>query len=109
MKKIISTFFYLSLLMLPLSGQAESESEFTVIDEAIEVTSIRIDLNDSLEGYAIVKRCPSCADLKLKIDGTTQVTNQGKTIPLFKVKHIKADFALVVYDPKTKQVKRIVW
>lgn len=107
MKKIISTVFYLSLLVLvlPLTGQAES----SIANEAIEVTSIRIDLNNSLEGYAIVKRCPTCEDVKLKIDGSTQVSNQGKSIPLHTVNHMRANSATVVYDPKTKQVQRIIW
>ena len=105
MKKIISSIFYLSLLMLPLTGQAEP----TEVNQAIEVISIRIELNNSLEGYAIVKRCPTCADIKLKIDGSTQVSNQGKSIPLRTVNHIRAKSATVVYDPKNRQVKRIIW
>lgn len=91
--------------MLPLSGQAET----TIVDTGIEVTSISISIDDSLNGYAIVKRCPTCADIQLNIDSTTQVTSQGKTLSLHKLNHLKASYALVVYDPKTKHVKQIVW
>ncbi|NOZ37982.1 MAG: hypothetical protein GXP11_07940 [Gammaproteobacteria bacterium] len=105
MKKIISTVFYLSLLMLPLSLRAETD----VLDTAIEVISISISVDDSLNGYAIVKRCPTCADLQLSIDRTTQVSSRGKNISLHKLNHLKTNYALVVYDPKTNHVKKIVW
>ncbi len=105
MQKIISTVFYLSLLMLPLSLRAETD----VLDTAIEVISISISVDDSLNGYVIVKRCPTCADIRLNIDRTTQVRSRGKNISLHKLNHLKTNYALVVYDPKTNHVKKIVW
>lgn len=108
MKKIISTIFYLALLVLPLlpvTGWAEQ----AIVDKAIEVSSININIDNALNGYAIVKHCPDCAELRLTIDGTTQVTNQGKVIPLYKLNHLKAGYALVIYNSETKHLKRIVW
>ncbi len=102
MKKIISTVFYLSLLMLPLTGKAEP----AVINEGVDLS---VNLNASLNGYAIIKHCPNCAEIRLTIDGTTQVTRHGKIMPLSTIKHLKAHFATVIYDPKTKQVKQIIW
>ncbi|HEB87667.1 MAG TPA: hypothetical protein ENI68_11730 [Gammaproteobacteria bacterium] len=105
MKKIISAVFYLSLLLLPLTGRAEP----AVVDKAIEVISLSINIDDDLNGYAIVKHCPDCADIRLKIDSTTQVTNQGKNIPLHRLNHLRTNSALVIFDPKTSHLKQIVW
>ncbi|VAX12967.1 hypothetical protein MNBD_GAMMA24-2602, partial [hydrothermal vent metagenome] len=90
MKKMISIVFYLSLLILPLTSQAE----ITVVDVALEVTSLSINIDDSLNGYAIVKRCPTCADIRLNIDRTTQAISRGKTISMHKLNHLKANYAL---------------
>ncbi len=105
MKKIISTGFYLCLLMLPLSGHAEPATATKIIEVAI----ININLNDSLNGYAIVKRCPNCDAIKLTINSTSQLTHQGKSVSISQLKHIKTNLGTVIYDSKTRHVNQIIW
>ncbi len=102
MKKIINTVFYLSLLMLPLSGQAGQ----AVVNEGV---ALSVHLNNSLNGYATIKRCPDCDEIQLNIDSTTLVTHKGKTIPLRNIRHLQLPFATVVYDSDTKHLQQINW
>ena len=105
MKKIIYSLFYLGLLGLPLTGQ----TEIILTEDGIEAAEIRIKINASLDGYAIVKRCAKCPDIKLKIDRNTQASSQGKVIHINRLNNLNMNFANIVFDPKTKRVKRITW
>lgn len=105
MQKIITIVFYLYLLALPLTGQ----TELLMIEDAIESESIRININDSLDGYLITKRCSTCPDVRLKIDRTSQAIKQGKVIHLHQANQLNGKFATIIFDPKTKLVKRIIW
>ncbi len=105
MKKIISTVFYLTLLMLPLTGQ----TEITTVEDAIEADNIRINIDASLNGYVIGQQCPDCPKIKLKIDRTTQAIKHGKAIHLHQANQLNGKFATLFFDPKTKLVTRIIW
>ncbi len=105
MKKIISTVFYLYLLTFPLTGQAE----ILMIEDAIEAESLQININDSLDGYVIARQCSTCPKVKLKIDKTTQAIKRGKVIHLHQANQLNGKFATIIFDPKTKLVKRIIW
>jgi len=105
MKKIIHTLFYLTLLMLPLTGQAE----FLMIEDAIESESLQININDSLDGYVITRQCSTCPKLRFTIDKTTQAVKRGKVIHLHQANQLNGKFATIIFDPKTKLVKRIIW
>ncbi len=105
MKKFISIVFYLSLFTLPLAGQAE----ILMLEDAIESESLQISINDSLDGYVITKQCSTCPKLKLKIDRTTQAIKQGKVIHLHQANQLNGKYATIIFDPRTKLVKRIIW
>ncbi len=105
MKNIHHTFIYLSLLMLPVIGQAE----ILLIEDAIETDKLQINIDASLNGYIKARRCPSCPDIRLKVDKNTQAFKHGKSIHLNQATHHNGKFATVIFDPKTKRVKRIKW
>ena len=105
MKKIISTVFYLTLLMLALTGRAE----ITTVEDAIEAENIRINIDASLNGYVTGQECLTCPKIKLKIDRTSQAIKQGKTIHLHQATQLNGKFATLFFNPKTKLVTRIVW
>ena len=105
MKTITHTLICLSLLILPLAGQAE----ILLIEDAIETDKLQLSIDASLDGYVIARRCPKCPDVRLKVDKKTQAFKQGKQIHLNQAKHRNGKFATVIFDPKTKMVKRITW
>lgn len=105
MKKIAQTIFYLTLLTLPLIGQAE----ILLIEDAIETDNLNLSLDSSLNGHVTVKRCPGCPNIKLKVNKDTQAIKHGKRVHLNHATHHSGSFATVIFDPKTKIVKRITW
>ena len=105
MKNFINAFIYLSLLILPLSGQAE----IIMLEDALESEIIRINISSSLDGYVVAKGCPSCADMRFKIDKHTQAIKQGKSVHLYQANQLNGKAAVIIFDPKTKLSKRIIW
>jgi len=105
MKNFINTMIYLSLLMLPLSGQ----SEIITLTDAIEADIVRINIDSSLNGYVVVKRCPNCPDIRLKINKHTQAIKKGRAIHLHRANQLNGKGATIIFDPKTKLTKEISW
>jgi len=105
MKKIISTIFYFSLLILPLAGQTE-----TVVSEgALEAENINISIDSSLNGYVTAQECSRCPKIKLKIDKTTQAIKGGKVIHLHRANLLNGKYATILYNPHKKLVTQIIW
>lgn len=105
MKKITHTLFCISLLTLPIAGQAE----ILLIEDAIETDKLSFSLDAALNGHITAKHCTSCPSIRLIVDKNTQAIKHGKAVHLNKATQIKGTFATVIFDPKTKIVKRITW
>ncbi len=105
MKNFINTIIYLSLLILPLAGQAE----IILIEDAIEAEIVSINIDTSLNGYVVAKSCPKCADQRFKINKHTHAIKNGKNIHLHKANALNGKAAIIIFDPKTKLSKKIIW
>ncbi len=76
---------------------------------AIEAKSLRISLDNSLNGFIEGKVCDSCEEIQVTITPQTKAYENRVEVPLKKAESRIGRHATVIYEVKTKQVSEIRW
>ena len=73
--------------------------------EAKQVTVTRAEPG----GFLLVRACESCATVSLQFDASSKAISNGKAVSLSSIPEHAGSAITVIYDPKTKIVKRVFW
>jgi len=121
MKKIIQTFLLLMVSQLvvaqdaprgveiPEGVQTESPRGFIELHNAIESQSLRISMDDSLNGFIEGKVCDECDTIKVTITPDTKAFDNNVEVPLKRAKSRLGRYATVIYVKDTMNVSAIHW
>ncbi len=104
----MKTFIY-SLLFASLALPVSGYSELINIEDAIEAASVKVQIDQSLNGTISVSPCDKCKHVSLKINADTQAEHNGKHVHLNKIKSLNGKPATVVYDVKTRTAVKVIW
>ena len=94
----------LCLMLVSLQGYA-----FTLTEDAIETTSLRISLQADNTGYVQGKICDYCKMLTVAITPETKAFHNAAEVPLKRAVSRLGKSATVFINIEHTQVKRIVW
>ncbi len=119
MKNYIPVVFLMMVAPLAVAGtdsrvstQKLSTVHHSVMVEnynALESESLRISLNDGLNGFVEGKVCDSCEEIRVTITPQTKAYENRSEVPLKRAESRIGRYATVIYDVKTKQVSEIRW
>ncbi len=76
---------------------------------AIESESLRISLNDGLNGFIEGRVCDSCEEIRVTITPETKAYKNRVEVPLKRAEARIGRYATVIYEVKTKWVSEIRW
>ena len=60
-------------------------------------------------GFVLARSCKTCPMLSLQFDDKSQVLHNGKAMSLKSIPQNSKSVITIIYDPKTKIVKRVFW
>ena len=80
--------------------------EITQTHNTIKSVSLRMSLDDDLNGLIESKVCSFCQTIKIKVTPDTIAYDNNVKVPLQQAKERIGRFATVIYDLKTNNVKR---
>jgi len=60
-------------------------------------------------GFILVRPCQGCAMVSLQFDANSKAIAKGKAVGLTAIPEHSQSAITVIYDPKTKIVKRVLW
>jgi hypothetical protein len=83
--------------------------EIVKVAGVMEEGSLKIELDDSLNGSIVGKPCDTCKSIRVVITPDTQVVENNVIVPLTEAKKRKGKAAFVMYDVKTLKVTKIFW
>jgi len=116
MKNLIKFVFLITFLLPVVSvaapGQVPDEEPPRRLIEthnAIESASLRISMDDSLNGFVEGKVCDTCEVIKVTITPATKAFENDVEVPLKRAESRIGRFATVIYALETKQVSAIRW
>jgi len=119
MKIRIQALFTLLILLATAQVNASSyilENTISNIDQkiikthnAIRSVSLRISMEDDLNGIIESKNCSFCKTIKIKITPNTKAYANNVNVPLRQAENRMGRFATIVYELKTKKVSTIRW
>jgi hypothetical protein len=104
MRRFLQRFTAALLVTLTTTAGAA----LVVVEDAVEMQPINVQLTSDSTGLAYVNGCDGCKALQLVITGTTQASLAGKPISLSDVKQYRERGATLFYDKATRIVTRIV-
>ncbi len=117
MKNFIATFLFL-MLAQPVMAQdgvtpaefkhASSQAAYGLLS-AIEADSLRISMDDTLNGFIEGKVCDACKKIQVKITPATKAYANNVEVPLKRANNRIGREATVIFDEKTRQVSVISW
>ena len=85
-----------------------SIAEIIHVDKAIEAEKFQM-YHSSPTGYVLARECAKCPELKLTTTDNTQAIYNGTAVPLSSVPAVSTTTMTVIYDPKSKIAKKILW
>ena len=89
--------------------KAEPMVGMVVKHNAIESTSLRISLDNTLHGFIEGKVCDFCKEMKVTITPETKAYEKNVEVPLKRAKERLGRYATVIYEIDTKKVSAIRW
>ena len=104
-KQIYVVIFLLSISVV----EAAQLKNMVQHEESAEITGLKINLDKSLNGRIILKKCNGCKAIVLKITPETKAFHKNEEVPLIRAKNQLGKSAVVSYVIKSRLVKRIVW
>lgn len=98
-------------LPFPLTEGVQPKKSGRAYDvfDAIESPSLRISLNDSLNGFVEGKACDFCKVIRLRVTPETKAYENNIEVPLKNAESRLGRYAAVFYLIKTKKVTEIRW
>ena len=111
-RNLIKVFMTSLLLVVSMSLQAR-EPMFIPYEEAFEGAIVKLSVNFSGVGEAIITPCPDadprCKTLRMKMTKNTTATVAGQLTAISPKLIVPKTDILVFYLPKTNEVTRLVW
>lgn len=98
-----------STVVLVVSFAASAGPKMVRVEEALELSSLDITLDSTLNGYIRGKMCDTCKTIRVVITPETIAMHKRQVVPLIEAKKRAGKPAFVIFDPKTMIVKRIRW
>jgi hypothetical protein len=103
-----STLILLATLMISASGYAQPKSQEPPSEAPIEAKGATVTRAEP-GGYIMVRNCKTCPMMTLQFDANTQAYANGHAVSLSTLPKYTTAPITVIYDPKTKIVKRVRW
>jgi hypothetical protein len=95
--------------LVMILGATAANAELVALEEAIEAGRLTIFLDDDLNGSVIGRNCPTCPSLQITVNRATRAIEQGRDVPLQRIRERAAKGATVIYDVKTMTATKIIW
>lgn len=105
MKNKILNFIFAQLLFIATANVGA----VTMLEDAMEIGSLRISLNDDNTGFVQGKICDQCEELKVAITPETRAYEKNVEVPLEKAAGRIGRPAIVFIDRAHTKVTRIKW
>ena len=99
----------MSTALCLMSFALNAENKMVRVEEALELSSLNIRLDASLNGRIEGKMCEQCKTINVVVTPDTLAMEDHKAVPLIEVKKRAGKPALVIFDPKTLKAKTISW
>ena len=119
MKNYIRLFFTLITLIAttqataisnpPEQLQFKAGQDIIPTHNTIKSVSLRMNLDDDLNGTVVSKVCSFCRTIKITVTPNTIAYNNNIKVPLEEAKSRIGRYATIIYDLKTKNVSAIRW
>lgn len=96
------------IIMLGLASYSAPRAEIIQNEAAVEAIKFSIT-HARVGGFIQAQQCQKCPQLNLQIDANTKAIASGKEVPVSSIPPHPTTAVTVIYDPKTKIAKRVLW
>jgi len=103
------SFIFLLLSMMTVQVVAAPYVKIEQNKETVEVSALKITLNNESSGKIILQDCSDCKKIIVTITSDTKAFKSNKEVPLVQAKDQIGKSVLVSYIIKSKAVTRIDW
>lgn len=103
-----TSLFPALLIGLLLCWQTALRAEILHPEAAIEAEEHSVT-HARAGGFILARQCEQCDMLSLEIDAATKAYANGKEVPIGSIPSQDKTSITVIYDPKSKVAKRVLW
>ena len=92
---------------LPIVGGAAPVHKLRTIEQAVELSALRVRLDEQQRAELSARTCDRCDDVTLHIDANTVLSRDGGALALDVLNELPATGATLFYLPQSGRVTRI--